>query len=394
LSRHSSPHEITSLQHATFDDPEHDHGAGDEVDELGYDPELEPDLEFALDLDPESERDAEPEPDPDDPYTRYADYDIDDQFDDQPRRSGPAKSSGPRLADVGRSGRVEVEIDDTPTDPDGPADGSPLSSYDVADHGPAPVPDWLVTDLNARDTPLGLMKTGKEADVSLLDRSVPGGPGCLLAVKVYRSSEHRMFHRDAGYVEGRRTRRSREMRAMAKRTQFGRELLSGRWAAAEFGALAELWAAGGRVPYPVQLIGSELMMEFIGDPDGSAAPRLAAYDSDTTEFTDLWHDLVATLELLAQSGRTHGDLSQYNILISDQGCVVIDLPQVVDLVGNPQGIGYLERDCRRVADFFARRGVLAADAEKLTEHLWFTATGSDVAPPVPVLPLPIISSEE
>ena len=85
-----------------------------------------------------------------------------------------------------------------------------------------------------------------------------------------------MFHRDAGYLEGRRVRRSRETRAMATRTAFGRELLSGQWANAEFGALSALWKAGARVPYPVQLIGSELMMEFIGTPDGEAAPRLAA----------------------------------------------------------------------------------------------------------------------
>lgn len=330
--------------------------------------------------------------DPDDPYTRYADYDVDD---DEPRgrRGGESRSSAPRLVAEGRSGRVEVEIDDTPGDVAG-ADVAPLSSYDIADHGPKPVPDWLVTDLNARDTRLGVMKTGKEADVSLLDRSVPGGPGCLLAVKVYRSSEHRMFHRDAGYVEGRRTRRSREGRAMAKRTGFGRELLAGRWAAAEFGALSETWHAGGRVPYPVQLIGSELMMEFIGEPDGAAAPRLASYDADTAEFTDLWHDLVRTLEVLAESGRTHGDLSQYNILATADGSVVIDMPQVVDVVANPQGISYLARDCQRVADFFARRGVLAADGEKLTEHLWIIAAGSDAPPPIAVLPLPPKTSDD
>ncbi len=328
----------------------------------------------------------------DDPYSRYADYDADDDdhVEQRHRRGRESRSTGPRLVGEGRSGRVEVEIDASTTglgDDQDPAQTAPLSSYDVAERGPRPIPEWLVTDLNARDTRLGVMKTGKEADVALLDRSVPGGPGCLLAVKTYRTAEHRMFHRDAGYLEGRRTRRSRESRAMTKRTQFGRELLAGRWAAAEFGALAVTWAAGGRVPYPVQLIGSELMMEFIGDPDGSAAPRLAGYDGDSAEFTELWHDLVDTLEVLAEAGRTHGDLSQYNVLVTDQGCVVIDMPQVVDLVANPQGLSYLQRDCARVAEFFARRGVLAADADKLTEHLWITATGSGAAPPAAVLPV-------
>jgi RIO kinase 1 len=73
--------------------------------------------------------------------------------------------------------------------------------------------------------------------------------------------------------------------------------------------------------------------------------------------------------VLAQAGLTHGDLSPYNVLVTDSGCVVIDLPQVVDLVANPQGAQFLSRDCRNIADFFARRGVLAADAELLELHL-------------------------
>jgi RIO kinase 1 len=156
---------------------------------------------------------------------------------------------------------------------------------------------------------------------------------------------------------------------MANRTSFGREILAGQWATAEFRALSMLWTAGARVPYPVQLIGSELMMEFVGTPEGAAAPRLAATDGSTGEFTDLWHDLVASLEVLAEAGYTHGDLSPYNVLVDEQGCVLIDLPQMVDLVANPQGEEFLRRDCRLIADFFHRRGVLAADAELLALHL-------------------------
>ncbi len=312
--------------------------------------------------------------------------DLHDAFDDKrtPRRRRPTTDSGPRVVAQGKSGRSVVEID-SPVDradefggatsadgsaTEGPIEtGSAYSSYDVATRGPHPVPDWLVTSLSALDTRLGTIKSGKEADVALLDRSLPGGPGCLLAVKTFRSAEHRMFHRDAGYLEGRRVRRSRETRAMAARTGFGRELLAGQWAASEFAALSSIWKAGARVPYPVQLIGSEVMMEFIGEPDGSAAPRLAAYAANTAEFTDLWHDLVTSLEVLAESGVTHGDLSPYNVLVDEQGCVLIDLPQVVDLVANPQGMEFLDRDCRNIAEFFARRGVLAADAETLALHL-------------------------
>ena len=303
---------------------------------------------------------------------------LHEQFDEPaPRRRQDSRTDHvPRLVAEGKSGRRLVDIDQAEPESDS-ADQTPpphsaelpYSSYDVATHGPDPVPDWVITSLSARDTRLGVLKSGKEADVALLDRSLARGPGCLLAVKTFRGADHRMFHRDAGYQEGRRIKRSRETRAMAARTDFGRELLAGQWAGAEFAALSAIWKLGGRVPYPVQLIGSELMMEFIGDPDGTAAPRLAAYGGSTADFTELYHDLVSSLEVLAQAGLTHGDLSPYNVLVADSGCVVIDLPQVVDLVANPQGVQFLRRDCRNIADFFARKGVLAADAELLELHL-------------------------
>jgi RIO kinase 1 len=162
---------------------------------------------------------------------------------------------------------------------------------------------------------------------------------------------------------------------MAARTAFGRELLSAKWASAEFAVLSSLWKAGARVPYPVQILGSELMMEFIGEPDAVAAPRLSAWEGDTGDFTELWHDLVASLEILAHEGLTHGDLSPYNVLVHQGQCVVIDLPQAVDVIANPQGDAFLTRDCQVIASFFARRGVLAADGELLALHLGSIARG-------------------
>ena len=105
------------------------------------------------------------------------------------------------------------------------------------------------------------------------------------------------------------------------------------------------------------------------DAHGTAAPRLAAVQASTAEFTELWHDLVGTLDVLAQCGLTHGDLSPYNVLVDETRCVLIDLPQVVDLVANPSGSDFLHRDCHNIAEFFARRGVLAADASTLALRL-------------------------
>ncbi len=249
---------------------------------------------------------------------------------------------------------------------DGLPSGDRWSVWDVStagERGPEPHPSWLITDLGAVDTELGMLKTGKEADVILLERAVPGTDrACLLASKRYRSSEHRMFHRDSGYLEGRRTRRSRDARAVAKRTQYGRQAIAGQWANAEFAALCLLHQNGAPVPYPVQIIGTELLLEFIGDPDGSAAPRLAQLRPDPGELTDLWEQLVQALVTLAQLGLAHGDLSPYNILVDHGRLVLIDVPQIVDVVANPQGPTFLDRDATVVANWFAARGLPGTDA--------------------------------
>ena len=48
----------------------------------------------------------------------------------------------------------------------------------------------------------------------------------------------------------------------------------------------------------------------------------------------------------------------------DGRVVVIDLPQLVDIAANPNGMAMLERDCRNVCDWFVRRG-LPVDAGEL-----------------------------
>jgi RIO kinase 1 len=255
---------------------------------------------------------------------------------------------------------------------DGPPTGDRWSTWDGAEHGPEPRPDWVITDHAAVDTDLGVLKTGKEADVHLVERAVPGTDRrTVMAAKRYRSAQHRMFHRDAGYVEGRRVRRSRETRAMATRTAFGRDLLSGQWAGAEFAALTLLWRAGVPVPYPVQYAGTELILEYLGTDDGRAAPRLAQLRPGPDELCDLWGQLVDALVGLARHGLAHGDLSAFNLLVHDGRLVVIDLPQVVDVVGNPNGPEYLARDVRRIGEWFSARGLPPAvgDAETLLEEL-------------------------
>jgi RIO kinase 1 len=279
-------------------------------------------------------------------------------------------------ADFLKRGRPEPALTE---DPDLPETGDRWSTWDGALHGPHPRPDWIRTEYGAVDTELGMLKTGKEADVFLVRRALPGTDQIsMIAAKRYRDGDHRLFHRDAGYLEGRRVRRSREMRAMTNRTAFGKELIAGQWAAAEFGALSRLWQVGQEggtisVPYPVQLIGTELMLEFIGDWEtGEAAPRLAQVRTDREGLEDLWRQMTDALSVLARTQIAHGDLSPYNTLVHDGRLVIIDMPQIVDLIANPQGAEFLARDVRNVAGWFTSRG-LQVDAEALIERLSYEA---------------------
>jgi RIO kinase 1 len=253
---------------------------------------------------------------------------------------------------------------------DGLPDGDRWSTWDQSsptERGPEPYPDWLVTDLGATDTELGILKTGKEADVYLLRRGVPGTDrSCLLAAKRYRSSQHRQFHRDVGYLEGRRVRESRVNRAMAGRTTVGRAMISQQWASAEFDALRALHQAGVRVPYPVQIVCTEILLEFIGDEDGAPAPRLAETRPSEQELITLWNDLVGSLRTLAGLGLAHGDLSAYNLLAHQGQLVMIDLPQVVDVVAHPRGAEFLVRDVANVTTWFLARGLADQPPAALT----------------------------
>jgi len=255
---------------------------------------------------------------------------------------------------------------------DEPGEGQRWSTWNSVvkgAHGPEPRPSWVITSDAALDTELGVLKTGKEADVFLIERAVPGDPdsSALLAAKRYRDTDHRNFHRDAGYLEGRTVRRSRDQRAMASRSRYGRQVLAGQWAVAEFGALSELWSLGVPVPYPVQVDGSEVLMEFIGH-DRTAAPRLAQVRAEPDQLADYFDQIANAMRALAANGQAHGDLSPYNLLVDEHRVVLIDLPQVVDVVSNPGGMEFLARDCRNVCTWFTARGY-PCDPEELFAEL-------------------------
>ncbi|RNL79819.1 serine protein kinase RIO [Nocardioides marmorisolisilvae] len=249
---------------------------------------------------------------------------------------------------------------------DDPDDGSRFTRYwdlEPLMRGPQPVPDWLVTDRAAIETELGILKTGKEADVFLLERAVAGEGGCVLAAKRYRDADHRAFRRNDSYTAGRKTRNTRDTRAMAKNSTFGRAIAAGQWAWAEWESLQRCWEAGVPVPYPVQIDGTEILMELITD-DGAPAPRLATTRPEPDLLVEWFDQLRRAMTALAERGLAHGDLSPYNVLAAGERLVIIDLPQIVDIVANPQGAEFLMRDCHNICTWFARRG-LAVDEDEL-----------------------------
>ncbi len=261
------------------------------------------------------------------------------------------------------------------------ADNQRWSTWDTTerlDRGPQPRPDWLVTSSAAVDTDLGVLKTGKEADVYLLERAVPDDPGqsCLLAAKRYRSTDHRLFHRDSGYTEGRRVRSSVATRALADRkSAFGRTLQAGLWVRAEWQALNRLYTAGIAVPYPVQVEGTEILMEFICDGE-AAAPRLHQLRPDAATLDSLFEQVLDAMRAMAGLGFVHGDLSPYNTLVADAGgpdprLVIIDVPQLVDLATNPGAVDYLQRDCTNMAAWFTARGHQVDAGELLADVLGY-----------------------
>ena len=224
--------------------------------------------------------------------------------------------------------------------------------------GPEPRPDWVVTSSGAIDTDLGILKTGKEADVFLLERGDPHRPddAVVMAAKRYRDTDHRTFHRAASYTEGRSMKRSRDNRALKRKSTWGKQVAAGEWAISEWNALRRCWELGLPVPYPVQIDETEILMEWITH-DGETAPRVSQVRPDRSVVEGYYEQLRDAMSTLVQAGLVHGDLSPYNTLAAGDRLVIIDLPQMVDLVGNPRGMDFLLRDCANMAGWFRSRGL-------------------------------------
>ncbi len=176
--------------------------------------------------------------------------------------------------------------------------------------------------------------------------------------KIYKEATHRSFRQAVDYTENRKVKNSRQGRAMAKGSKFGRQAQEAAWQSAEVDALYRLAAAGVRVPQPYNFFEGVLLMELVTDAHGDAAPRLN--DVAFTPEQALAHHatLIAEVVRMLCAGVVHGDLSEFNILLAHVNGVdtpvIIDLPQAVDAAGNNHAQRMLLRDVQNLRDFFGQ----------------------------------------
>jgi len=199
------------------------------------------------------------------------------------------------------------------------------------------------------DTVVRQLMSGKEAMVFV----VQCGDETRCA-KIYKEATQRSFRQAVDYTENRKVKNTRQARAMTKGTKFGRQAQEAAWQSAEVDALFRLADAGVRVPKPYTFSDGVLLMELVTDDQGDAAPRLNDVTFAPEQARTLHTTLMTEVVRMLCAGIIHGDLSQFNILLAEDGPVIIDLPQAVDAAGNNHAQRMLLRDVDNLRDFFGQ----------------------------------------
>lgn len=199
------------------------------------------------------------------------------------------------------------------------------------------------------DAVIRQLMSGKEATVYVVRCG-----DAVRCAKVYKEANKRGFHKAVDYTEGRKTRNSRQARAMAKGSRYGRQEQEAAWQHAEVDALRVLANAGVRVPTPYDFHEGVLLMELVTDEAGEPAPRLNDLALSEEEANRFHADLIRQVVRMLCAGIVHGDLSEYNVLVDSDGPVIIDLPQAVDAAANNNARRMLERDIANLATYFGQ----------------------------------------
>lgn len=205
------------------------------------------------------------------------------------------------------------------------------------------VDDGLVDEI------LSQLMSGKEAQVYVVRCGA-----AIRCAKVYKEANQRSFKQAVQYQEGRKVKNSRQARAMGKRTRYGQKESEQAWVNAEVNALYSLAAAGVRVPKPYGFVDGVLLMELIADDEGIAAPRLNDLTLTCVQAREYHGRIIAEIVRMLCAGLVHGDLSPFNVLVDQEGPVIIDLPQAVNAAGNNSAGMMLKRDVDNMAIYFGR----------------------------------------
>ncbi len=176
----------------------------------------------------------------------------------------------------------------------------------------------------------------------------------IRCAKVYKEANQRSFRQAVDYTENRKVKNTRQARAMAKGTRFGKQAQEAAWQSAEVDALYRLAAAGVRVPRPYNFHQGVLLMELVADQHGQAAPRLNDIPFSPADAMRHHATLLREVVRMLCAGVVHGDLSEFNVLLGADGPVIIDLPQAVDAAGNNHAQRMLLRDVDNLRRFFGR----------------------------------------
>ena len=212
------------------------------------------------------------------------------------------------------------------------------------------------------------VKSGKEATVYCCQ----GGPAAgaeLVAAKVFKPLEARVFRNDASYKQGRtRAFGRRDKLAFAKKSRHGRDLQFGVWIGSEYKTLSTLHAAGADVPRPLSRSGGALLLEYLGDRE-NAAPMLSQISLPQPDAIAAFKRIIQNVALWLRYDLVHGDLSPFNILYWGGNVTIIDFPQAVDARFNQDARALLSRDLENVCTYFGRMNV-EADPDRIADELW------------------------
>lgn len=228
------------------------------------------------------------------------------------------------------------------------------------------IPDSLASlfEYGVLDDVVRPLMSGKEAQVYLV---VSGGKYAV--AKIYKEAQNRTFKHRSEYTEGRKVRNSRDQRAIGKRSKHGRQQDEAAWRSTEVDMIHRLHAAGVRVPVPYHFIDGVLVMELILDADGNPAPRLGDIALDRDAAMALYERLVREVVKMLCAGVVHCDLSEFNVLVSGDGPVIIDFPQSIDSAHNQNARKLLVRDVDNLHRFL-QRAVPGARRPPYAQEMW------------------------